>query len=161
MTLKTTKREIVDAHQLLLDSNILSVNSTQAMSHCWRCGLKKRLDRCHIKAQSQGGEDTAQNYVLLCKHCHFASPDNGDPEFMFQWLSAYKVTYSFYIDQGIREYEFIYNTSINEQLKRHERTHDQFMTELEQKIKEIPQHFGQPRHNASSIAGTIASIFRR
>lgn len=37
---------------------------------CWACGFPGILERCHIKARIQGGTDTVDNLMLLCRHCH-------------------------------------------------------------------------------------------
>lgn len=38
---------------------------------CQDCGRSDNLDRPHhIKFKSQGGSDTLENLVLLCRRCH-------------------------------------------------------------------------------------------
>ena len=57
---------------------------------CWRCGLKKAVERCHIIPHSLGGSNHPSNYVLLCKICHTQAPDLNDKEFMFKWIAKTK-----------------------------------------------------------------------
>lgn len=46
---------------------------------CWACGNGTRVERCHIHSFDDGGPNTADNLVLLCRPCHdeseFLSPD--------------------------------------------------------------------------------------
>lgn len=65
------------------------------------------------------GEDTASNFVLLCKRCHIENPNVNDPEIMWDWLRAYKAGYydTFWILQGVKEYEVIYGGPFVDDLK--------------------------------------------
>jgi hypothetical protein len=37
---------------------------------CWGCGITGRTQRCHIQAVCDGGTDSPDNLMLLCKMCH-------------------------------------------------------------------------------------------
>ncbi len=45
-----------------------------------------RLQRAHIVAKSLGGEDTAENILMLCDLCHKESPDINDRELVLRWV---------------------------------------------------------------------------
>lgn len=55
---------------------------------CWACGaVGKRLKtRAHVIAKSQGGQDTPDNYFLLCDVCHDEQPDGLSREIQEKWL---------------------------------------------------------------------------
>src|SRR5688572_23296279 len=38
--------------------------------HCQICGLTQPLDVHHMRPPGQGGEDTLDNLVVLCRSCH-------------------------------------------------------------------------------------------
>lgn len=65
--IKTPPSEIVDYWAKRVDECELSVDWAEAESHCWRCGCKRTLERCHIIPDSMGGKDEPSNLVLLCK----------------------------------------------------------------------------------------------
>ena len=73
------------------DESGLSVDFAEAHERCWRCGCRRRLERCHIVPDSLGGEDIPSNFVILCKRCHLDNPNVADPEIMWDWLRAYSV----------------------------------------------------------------------
>lgn len=45
-----------------------------------------KLQRCHIKPRSLGGEDTPDNLFLLCAKCHEESPDTTNSRTFFRWV---------------------------------------------------------------------------
>ena len=45
-----------------------------------------KLNRCHITPASLGGSDNADNLFLMCRDCHFASPDTLNREAFFRWV---------------------------------------------------------------------------
>ena len=40
---------------------------------CWCCGMFTALDRAHIQALVDGGEDVIEKIHLLCRNCHKAT----------------------------------------------------------------------------------------
>ena len=48
----------------------IDLYESEAKKICWACGFEKPLERCHLKAKIDGGTDTVENLVLLCKQCH-------------------------------------------------------------------------------------------
>ena len=55
---------------------------------CWACGveLPGLTARCHIVANSKGGQDVPTNYFLLCEACHEDQPDAASRESQEHWL---------------------------------------------------------------------------
>ena len=90
-SIKTTISQAVDYWSKRIDECGLSVDWSEAYTHCWRCGCEKNLERCHIIPDSLGGEDAPHNIVLLCKRCHVDGPNVTDPEIMWDWIRAYGV----------------------------------------------------------------------
>ena len=91
--IRTTIPEIVDYWARHTDECGLSVDFAEAHERCWRCGCRRRLERCHIVPDSLGGEDTPSNFVILCKRCHLDNPNVADPEVMWDWMRAYSVPF--------------------------------------------------------------------
>ena len=87
-SIKTTISQAVDYWSKRIDECGLSVDWSEAHTHCWRCGCEKNLERCHIIPDSFGGEDAPHNIVLLCKRCHVDGPNVTDPEIMWDWIRA-------------------------------------------------------------------------
>jgi hypothetical protein len=40
---------------------------------CFACGATANIERCHIKAKNEAGNDGVENLHLLCKSCHVDS----------------------------------------------------------------------------------------
>lgn len=97
----------------------MSVDWSEAHTHCWRCGCEKNLQRCHIVPDSLGGKDEPGNIVLLCERCHKEGPNVSDPQIMWDWIRAYSVPFyeTFWSIMGEKEYKFIYHKSFFEELK--------------------------------------------
>lgn len=116
--IKTTIDEIVSYWVTKVDEGDLSIDFSEAHERCWRCGYEKKLERCHIVPHSLGGKDIPSNYVLLCKRCHLDNPNVSDPEIMWDWLKAYQCDFydTFWILQGISEYQKIYGISFEQEL---------------------------------------------
>lgn len=151
--IKTTKQEIATYWASHIDALGLTITSQQAGTHCWRCGVKKRLDRCHILADSLGGMDTPSNFVLLCKHCHIDNPNVNDEQIIWDWLKAYAVSSDkvYWFEQGLREYTYIYAETIEAEVLNSDDFQNAFLKQMEQ----VTHHFGQPRNNAATIAGVL------
>ncbi len=101
--IKTKFKDIVDYWAQHQDECGLSVDWAEAESRCWRCGCKRKLERCHIILDALGGEDKPENLVLLCKRCHAEGPNVLEPEIMWDWLRAYGNTFydTFWDIQGM------------------------------------------------------------
>lgn len=55
--------------------------------------LKSKLNRCHIKPNQFGGEDTASNLFLMCPGCHSESPDTNNREAFMRWVYKQRKTH--------------------------------------------------------------------
>lgn len=170
--IKTTIKEIVDYWAIQIEECELSVDWADAHERCWRCGCKAGLERCHIVPDSLGGKDEPANFVLLCKRCHADGPNVEDPEIMWDWLNAYKVSFydSFWTIVGQKEYEFIYGQSFNNDLKRIRESSTKVkdkkdILELEKEkllhaMEKTGIHFGQPYFNTATVAGVLRMMLK-
>lgn len=150
--------EIVDYWFSKVDEWVLSVDASEAHERCWRCGYKRTLERCHIIPASLGGRYEPSNLVLLCRRCHLENPNVADSEIMWDWLLAYGTSFydTFWIIQGMKEYEFIYNKSLEEEFKiRNIEDINMFNKIIKEKIRKTTYHFGDPYLNVATIAGVI------
>lgn len=155
--IQTSKKVIAEYWKDRIDKGETNVSFKQATTHCWRCGIKKRLDRAHIVPRSQEGSDSPENFVLLCKHCHIDNPNLNNIEVVWDWLRAYRLQEgeSLWLVQGLREYEYIYGESLEESLIKHRIKRELFDITFDEVLKDVGHHFGQPRHNRATIAGAI------
>lgn len=151
--IKTTKNEISEYWQELKPDYKLS------STHCWRCGIKKRLDRCHIQANAIDGIDHPKNFVLLCKHCHIDSPNVENPEFIWEWLDHYRnrSESDLWFHLGVREYNDLYDCDLYEVIKDNQ---SEFEKLFSSEIKKATRHFGQPAINPASVAGVIREVLK-
>ncbi len=157
-SIKTKIPEIVNYWVRYADESDLSVDFSEAHERCWRCGCKRRLQRCHIVPDSLGGKDEPSNFVLLCARCHLDNPNVADPDIMWDWLKAYKATFydTFWFIQGMREYEKIYTVSYKEELQKRNITDENEINQIiSDKIGQASYHFGDPHFNVATIAGIL------
>ena len=68
----------------------IGVDWADADERCWRCGGKRKLQRCHIVARQFGGGDDPSNIVPLCAECHDEAPDVTDPAEIWRWIKQTK-----------------------------------------------------------------------
>lgn len=55
-------------------------------NECWACGDNCfRIERCHIHSLWDGGSNTADNLVLLCRPCHEES-EQLPPDTFWTWI---------------------------------------------------------------------------
>lgn len=45
----------------------------ESLGHCYVCGYKAKLEKCHILAYQYGGHSNHDNIHFLCKFCHVIS----------------------------------------------------------------------------------------
>ncbi|CAM3471481.1 HNH endonuclease [Erysipelothrix anatis] len=156
--IKTTKQQIVDYWETQIDFLDTNVSLKQATTHCWRCGVKRRLDRCHILAHALGGSDSPENFVLLCKFCHIDNPNIDDSTIVWDWIKAYKLPdgVDFWYHQGQREFTFIYGSSLDAMLEtKGYFDRDEFDLAFKHQLTLMTHHFGQPRYNRATVEGAI------
>jgi hypothetical protein len=157
-TSKTKLEQIAKYWSSRIYEGDLSIDFSEALERCWRCGYKSKLEKCHIVPHSLGGKDKASNYVLLCSLCHSEGPNVDDPNIFWDWLKAHKASFYdiYWTIRGSREYQFIYGKSIEEELTELNIAEEKVSQLLREKMDKGSWHFGQPRMNPATVAG----IFR-
>lgn len=154
--IKTPVKEIVEYWSKHQDECGLSVDWSEAHERCWRCGYKKRLQKCHIIPDSLGGKDEPSNLVLLCARCHIDAPNVESKTFMWDWIRANGTSFynAFWFMRAQKEYEFIYGTSFLEELKARDIISDyDLRLFFNLKIGRSIHHFAHPWNNESTDAG--------
>lgn len=110
---KTTIKQIADywVENNNIDEQELNFDWADAYTHCWNCGDNKyrtttnkpSLERCHIIPHSLGGNDSPDNYVLLCKECHQEAPNIRNSNDMWDWIKSNYIPFSLYGTYTIRK----------------------------------------------------------
>lgn len=171
--IRTTIAQAIDYWSKRVDECGLSVDWSEADTHCWRCGCERNLQRCHIVPDSLGGKDEPANIVLLCKRCHAEGPNLTDPEIMWDWIRAYAVPFydTFWYMQGMREYEFIYKRKLEQEIAAilqqanvtevDSSVRENYGKLMSQVMDEASVHFGQPYFNTATIAGILRMLLKR
>lgn len=171
--IKTTISDAVEYWQRYIDECDLSVDWSEAHIYCWRCGCKRKLERCHIVPHSLGGKDEPENIVLLCKRCHADAPNVSDPEIMWDWIKAYKTTFydTFWNIQVMKEYEFIYHKSLLEEREKivsearkcgEIEDWDKVEKDALEEMKDFASwHFGQPYFNIATMVGIHRMLMKK
>ncbi len=171
--IKTKKQEIINYWIKEMGDDLKGVDWADAHERCWRCGSIKRLERAHIVPYSLGGKDEPSNFVLLCPRCHKEGPNVSDPEIMWDWINAYSqpLYETYWVMQGVDEYEKLYNRKFSDDYKDiivmagikkkdYERTSKLFYGLIEENLKNVTIHYGQPYLNKASIAGLIRTSLK-
>lgn len=171
--IKTTIEEAVSYWRKRIYEGDLSVDWSEANTHCWRCGCERNLERCHIIPHSLGGKDDPSNIVLLCKRCHAEGPNVEDSEIMWDWIKAYRVPFygTYWYIRGEKEYNFIYKKSFYEDIQdvlsaakvgNNPKTIGKIVAELMNQVKmNASAHFGQYYFNVSTIAGMYRMAIKK
>jgi len=144
-----------------MDETVLSVDFKEAHERCWACGLKRKLQLCHIIPASLGGEKVPSNLVLMCKHCHRLAPNVDNPDAMWDYLKGHKVTLydTYWMEEAKKEFRLMYNQDFDKELKNvteyAERNNisieSYFSKDYMKGLPKISNHFGE-RINASTWA---------
>ena len=170
--IKTTKKEAAQYWSRKIDECELSVDWSEAVTHCWRCGCKKNLQRCHIIPDTLGGKDEPSNIVLLCSRCHSEGPNVNDPEIMWDWIKAYGVAFyeTFWKTMGMKEYKFIYHKSFSSEIndilvtagisKDDNQVNEIIKKNIVSINKKASIHFGQPYFNSATMAGLYRMMLK-
>jgi len=163
--IKTTSKEAVSYWSKHVDESKLSVDWNEAETHCWRCGCRKNLQRCHIIPDALGGEDKPDNIVLLCGRCHADGPNVSEPQIMWDWIRAYCSPFyeTFWSSMGMKEYKFIYHKRIFDEINDifesagiagdSEPVEELIRKHLYEVNEMASIHFGQPYFNSATLAG--------
>ncbi|HEY4049065.1 MAG TPA: HNH endonuclease signature motif containing protein, partial [Acidobacteriaceae bacterium] len=88
-TVLTTAEQIVAYWEEAGPSELdMGCDWADALDHCWRCGVKRSLQRCHIipHQDPHNGPDVPENLVLVCSWCHKEAPCCDDPNAMWEWI---------------------------------------------------------------------------
>ena len=170
--IKTTIEAAAEYWSKRIDECDLSVDWSEATTHCWRCGCKKNLQRCHIIPDALGGKDQPDNIVLLCSRCHAEGPNVKDPQIMWDWIRAYGVALyeTFWDIMGMKEYKFIYQKSLDAEIQDillsagitepDKCLKDMIQKSLKSVVQEASFHFGQPYFNAATMAGLYRMMLK-
>lgn len=170
--IKTTIKEAADYWSRRIDECGLSVDWSEATTHCWRCGCKKNLQRCHIIPYALGGKDEPSNIVLLCSRCHSEGPNVNDPEIMWDWIRAYGVAFyeTFWNSMGMKEYKFIYHKSLYSEIQdillragipqEDKRVQEIIIESMDSVAQRASVHFGQPYFNSATMAGRYRMMLK-
>ncbi|MCY9578743.1 HNH endonuclease [Paenibacillus alvei] len=116
------------------------------------------LERCHIVPEALGGKDEASNLILLCHRCHLENPNIADKDIMWDWLRAYSTSFydTFWLKQGMKEYEFIYGKSVEQELEdRSIIDVSKFNRIVGEQLLNTTYHFGKPYLNSATLAGVF------
>lgn len=152
----TTKKEIINYWIHYKPDDQPNFDWSEANEICWRCGYKRRLQRCHIIPDSLGGKDEPSNFVLLCSECHQEAPNVESKTFMWDWINSYYSPFynTFWTKRGMEEYERIYHKSFYDELKERNIITDHAISKFwSLKTGRTSFHFGHPYGNVSTIAG--------
>jgi len=161
--IKITINEIVEYWSYQVYEGDLSIDFSEAHERCWRCGYKSKLHKCHIIPYTLNGKDIAENLVLMCRRCHREAPNIDDKDFFWDWLKAQRTSFydAYWTIRGAKEYEFIYNESVEAAFQRCG-VKDNHLDKVEELMKSAMQktiiHFGEGRLNPSTIAGVFRNI---
>lgn len=175
--IRTKIKYAIKYWEAYVNEDELSVDWSEADTHCWRCGCEKNLQRCHIIPDSLGGKDEPSNIVLLCERCHAEGPNVSDPDIMWDWIKAYKVTFynTFWSIQGFKEYEYIYKKTLEEDIKyildkaellQGEEGEQKIIEDIKNFVHELMQndasvHFGQSYLNTATVAGVYRMMVKK
>ena len=56
--------------------------------NCWDRACECYLEKCHIVPHSQTGDDSPDNFILLCSKCHAANPNTSSVKMYQRWLDS-------------------------------------------------------------------------
>lgn len=156
--IKTSVNEIIDYWEQREDETDLSVDWLDAHKICWRCGCKRKLQKCHIIPHSLGGKDEPSNLVLLCERCHIDAPNLNSKTFMWDWIRSNSTPFydTFWFERAKKEYEFIYKKDyMVELIERGLLTPKDYEQYERIPIRESSKHFAHPWKNDSTMAGVL------
>jgi hypothetical protein len=157
-----TIEEIVNYWRTIESECELAVDWSDAHEHCWRCGYKSKLEKCHIVPKALGGTASAENLVLLCGRCHREAPNHQDGRYMWIWLRATCVPLynSYWIKRGCDEFKIMFGREPISWMADLQLSDSDLAQEcnamVNAELKRAIVHFGEGRLNPSTIACIIA-----
>lgn len=151
-------REIVAYWELHQEEAGLGVDWADAHKRCWRCGLKSRLQKCHIVPRARSGPASPSNLVLLCRRCHRAAPNIANPKYMWIWLRATCVPFydMFIYAEAFLEFERLFGRQPFHGCSKREIS--ELFCDVDDIYRSTVIHFGEGRTNAATLACIIAEI---
>lgn len=160
---KTTIKEIVDYYKNnLVNEEDIGVDLNEIHKRCWHCGDISKLCRCHIIPSSSQGQDSPDNFVLLCRRCHEIAPNCTDKQIMWDWLKFDSSNvYNLYWGKIIFEdYNKIYSTDfVKEYTSRHNINADLLQSIFYRNFNNIKMHIGSGHINSSTWVGLFKMTF--
>lgn len=129
-----------------------------AKNHCWRCGCKRSLQKCHIVPKSLGGSDDVSNLIPLCAMCHDEAPNVNDPNAMWQWIKDChgEVYNTFWIEKAFDE------VKVNKkQFKLIQNKSKKFIEIVKNVYKNTSTHFGQHAGGSRTTVSTWTWVFKQ
>lgn len=128
-----------------------------AENHCWRCGCKRSLQRCHIVPKSLGGSDDPSNIIPLCAMCHDDAPNVADPLEMWNWIKKSHGSLSglFWVERAFEEADLT-----KEQQKIMTRKRGKFIKSLKSVFERTGTHFGQRNGGSRTTVSTLAWVIK-
>jgi ribosomal protein L37E len=159
-TIKASHRDIVDYWEIREGDTGFGVDWAEAHEHCWRCGYKSQLERCHIVPDSLGGSNDPSNLVLLCRRCHREAPNVSDPRFMWIWIRATSVPMyaTYWIIRGHFEFEQMFGRLPFDEIALSEEEQQLFEELFREELQQTIIHFGEGMINPSTIACIFAKV---
>ena len=160
--INTSIKDIIIYYTDKLNEEDIGVDIKELHKRCWHCGDVSKLCRCHIIPSSAGGQDTPNNYVLLCRRCHEQAPNCTDKAIMMNWLKS-DSTKIYDLYWGAQIYEFygkMYATNfLDEYNRRFEINRKLLKTIIYKKFNEIKLHIGSGHINLSTWVGLFKMAF--
>lgn len=141
-------------------------DSMEEWERCWCCGYSegKKLQRCHIVANSLGGDAGPSNIVPLCRHCHDLMPDTPDPGFFWDWIGKQQNPLS---GLGLGRYWPLVQPMTEALCSKDLSSvdHDEITIELKEQLSKTGMHWAQsgkgPDTKISSMEWAILSILKK
>jgi len=151
-----------------IEWNRTNVNLSDAKECCWHCGCKSKLQFCHIKPHSLGGEAVPSNIVLLCETCHRENPNIDDVEIMLNWIyqaknvNLFGVQGHYWIFRGMEECVRLYSFDVFEYILRN-RTQidlDRLKTLITIYMNKACIHWSQAHFNPVTLGSIFYKAFK-
>ncbi|MNV67830.1 hypothetical protein D3C71_1606440 [compost metagenome] len=91
------------------------------------------------------------------------NPNIADKDVMWDWLRAYGTALydTFWVQQDMKEYEFIYGKSVEEEFAERSITDaNEFKRIVREQMRKTTFHFGHPYLNSATMAGVFRVSFK-
>lgn len=143
-----------------IDESSLGCDWSDAHDHCWRCGHRSRLQRCHIVPRSLGGSDEPSNIIGLCARCHDEMPNVVDPDEVWRWIKDdHGITYDTYWDERAKRLALTSEQWL--EVSRCSRARENFQRNIHATIGLMGVHGGQNGQGPMLTTASIVWVIRR